>query len=777
MATNWATFPVEMRGGLISNMSLLQQGTNAIGSASILENFEVNKEGGYSKIRGFEKFTTSEVPGDGDVLGVKAISSSTAIAARKIDAAAVTAFQTVTADVNGAISSATALVLDRIRTHNGQAGTNITGSGSSATFDVTRTDTTYSAVVNAAGTGYAIGNTIKILGTALGGTTTTNDLTLTVATIVGVTHTNPAQSGYSGSGSSATFNITRNGGTYTVAISAAGSGFSASETIKVVGTELGGATTANDATITITTVDGSGGITGATIAGTAAANPTGPIATVTAAGTGASLGTIEVGMTVTGSGISGDVEVSAITDQNNITLSSAQSLSDNTTLTFGKLGSTDVNKTGYYYSTGTTWNNTGVSTGSNGGKVVSAEYNLDGNDKIVFVDGVSYPSIYDVSTNVQTNLTASSTNINTDVEGSNRVVIFKNTAFYTKGHTVLFTAPYTIDNFSAADGAGTISLSHDITGIAVFRDQLIIFTTDTISRLTGSSSADFQLSPITEKIGCINGDTVQEIGGDIMYLAPDGLRLLSATDRIGDFALDVASSKIEEDASNFLSGATSYCSTVIRGKSQYRVFAYQSSQTKTAAQGLIATKMSAQGSMGIEWSTTRGIKAGVIDSVYTSNAETVVFANDDGYVYLLNSGNTFDGTTIESVYQSAFMPIDDPQIRKTFYKAIWFIDPEGTIDLEFNVKFDFESITRNNVVQPNKINIVTTGSSVAFFGGIGVNFAASGGASFGSTLEKIYPAHVIGSGDTIALRIADKTTNPPFTLDTCVLEYKRNDRQ
>ena len=33
-----------------------------------------------------------------------------------------------------------------------------------------------------------------------------------------------------------------------------------------------------------------------------------------------------------------------------------------------------------------------------------------------------------------------------------------------------------------------------------------------------------------------------------MYLAPDGLRLLSATDRIGDFALDVASDKIFKDS-------------------------------------------------------------------------------------------------------------------------------------------------------------------------------------------------------------------------------------
>ena len=590
---------------------------------------------------------------------------------------------------------------------------------------------------------------------------------------------NPTQSSYSGSGSSATFNITKTGTTYTVAITAAGSGFTANETLKVVGTLLGGATTANDATITITTVNGSGGVTGATIAGTGLADAVGAIGTISITGTGTDLGTIRVGMHVTGSGIAGSVTVAAVTNQNNITLSSAQSLSDNTTLTFGDLAAADENKTAYYYSTGTDWVFTAVSTNTNGGKVNHAEFNFDGTDKIVFVDGTSYPSIYNISNNTQTNLTAASANINTDVLGAERVVIFKNTAFYTKENKLFFTAPSTVDNFAVADGAGTINLAHDTTGLVVFRDQLIVFTTDTVSRLTGSSSADFLLQPITENIGCIDGDTVQEVGGDIMYLAPDGLRLLSATDRIGDFALDIASDKIKEDASSFLSGVTSYSSIVFREKSQYRIFSYNTSIQSSSAKGLIATKKSSQGAEGIEWSTTKGIKANVIDSVYnlTNAAETVAFSGSDGYAYILNSGSTFDGSNIESIFQSAFMPINDPQIRKTFYKAVLFIDPEGTIDLDFDLKYDFESTTRNDTLQPSTIDITTPSSSlVSFFGG-GTNFAASGGGTFGGILEKVYPVNVIGSGDTVALRITDTTSNPSFTLDTCVLEYKQNDRQ
>ena len=67
------------------------------------------------------------------------------------------------------------------------AGTNISGSGVGATFDVTVTgEGTYSVTVNTAslgGSGYVVGNQIRILGSALGGVDTTNDLIITVATL------------------------------------------------------------------------------------------------------------------------------------------------------------------------------------------------------------------------------------------------------------------------------------------------------------------------------------------------------------------------------------------------------------------------------------------------------------------------------------------------------------------------------------------------------------------------------------------------------------------
>jgi hypothetical protein len=64
-------------------------------------------------------------------------------------------------------------------------GLNVSGSGTSATFDITVGSTGYLASVNTGGTGYVIGNVIRISGSQLGGRDIINDCFLTVDTLFG----------------------------------------------------------------------------------------------------------------------------------------------------------------------------------------------------------------------------------------------------------------------------------------------------------------------------------------------------------------------------------------------------------------------------------------------------------------------------------------------------------------------------------------------------------------------------------------------------------------
>ena len=102
--------------------------------------------------------------------------------------------------------------------------------------------------------------------------------TFTQASVHTEGYTKTPTTTYTGSGTNATFNIGR-GTSYSVAIENAGTGYSASETFTVLGADLGGATPANNATINITSVDGSGTITAVTITGTTGlvTQPTGTI--------------------------------------------------------------------------------------------------------------------------------------------------------------------------------------------------------------------------------------------------------------------------------------------------------------------------------------------------------------------------------------------------------------------------------------------------------------------------------------------------------------------
>lgn len=424
----------------------------------------------------------------------------------------------------------------------------------------------------------------------------------------------------------------------------------------------------------------------------------------------------------------------------------------------------------YWINVGSTWSSLG-SAAALGNKVRSVGFNFDGTKRIMFVDGENIPAIFEDVTDTL----SFPTSYPSDVIGASYVTNFKNTIFVAKGNTVSFSAPYAYDDFSPANGGGVISIGHTVTGLIVFRDQLIIFTRNSISRITGSTYADFQLSPITEDIGCVNGDTIQEVGGDIIFLGPDGLRLLSATDRIGDFGLEIASHPIEKDARDFVNNSTSLASVVIRKKAQYRLFGFTESTSQATSEGLVTTKFSDQGASRLEWAKTKGIKAHVADSRYAGSSEIIVFANEDGYVYKMEFGSSFDGEPIEAVYESPFMPIDDPSTRKTLYKLALYTDIVGTFEVNVTLGFDMYKISNYNTsVTPKTINLQSSSTGVSIYGSPSTVYGTS---TYGSELDKVYNTPVIGSGKTFSFKIEDNSTNPSFSLDTALFEYRTFDRK
>lgn len=427
-----------------------------------------------------------------------------------------------------------------------------------------------------------------------------------------------------------------------------------------------------------------------------------------------------------------------------------------------------TNESEYYINSGSSWASLGAAAFL-GGRVKGVDFNFDGNHKIMFVDGVNSPAVFNDTTNALTFPT-----LPADLTGSQYVAMFKNAIFLSKGANLSFSAPYNELDFTPANGAGVINVGHSITGLIVFRDQLIIFSRNKIQRLVGNSVGDFQLLPIADDIGCLHGETIQEVGGDIMFMAADGLRLLGATERIGDFGLEIASSPISKDALSFINSTQTFSSLVLREKAQYRVFAYSDSVGVNSAKGLVGTKFSDQGAGQINWGTLSGFKVYVADGRYVPGQELTVFANDDGYVYKLETGSSRDGQIIEAIYKSPFMPINDPQIRKTFYKLTLYTETAGTFSVDVNLDFDLYQVANYAGGLANTITLANSSAGVFIYGAPNTLY---GTALYGSQLDNVYNTNIIGSGRTVSLRIEDKSTNPSFSLDTAVFEFRINERK
>ena len=224
-----------------------------------------------------------------------------------------------------------------------------------------------------------------------------------------------------------------------------------------------------------------------------------------------------------------------------------------------------------YLQAGTTGSWTEIDSGrTSAGRYDFTVYNFNNTEKLAFADGVNRASIYDGSSVTDINATGAPS----DPES---IAVFKNHMFFAgmsaNPQEIVFSAPFTETSFSTANGAGSIKVDSAVVKLVTFRDSLFIFCEDQIHQLQGSSIADFVLKPVTRRIGCVDRFSVQELGGDIVYLAPDGLlRTLAGTAKIGDVELGTVSKQIQDRLLLRNISLDRISSVVIRNKSQYRIF-------------------------------------------------------------------------------------------------------------------------------------------------------------------------------------------------------------
>ena len=399
---------------------------------------------------------------------------------------------------------------------------------------------------------------------------------------------------------------------------------------------------------------------------------------------------------------------------------------------------------------------------SNAGKYNFERFNFDGNDKIIFVDGANAPVVFNTSLSA-TDVSASA------VSGSKFVAAYREHMFYAgKSSTpqeVVFSKPFDEDDFTASDGAGSIKVDDTIVGLKVFRDNLFIFCENRIFNLTGSSLSDFAIKPVTRNIGCINGDSIQEFAGDLIFLGPDGLRTVAATARIGDVELGTITRNVQSLFDENIRDASLFDSVVIPDKTQYRIFFTKDGQDDRLTKGVICV-MKGQ---SFEFSEIKGVKPSCTDTFIEAGNVLVLHGDFSGYIHRQEKGNTFDGTTIFGKYRGPDLGFGDAGIRKHMHRVIVNFKPESAIAADLIVRYDNEDPdSARPAVYPLASTALAAQYGTAIYSGSG----AATNSVYGGSSQPLVRQSVEGSGFTVALRVNDNGVTAPYSLKGFQLEYQ-----
>jgi hypothetical protein len=347
-------------------------------------------------------------------------------------------------------------------------------------------------------------------------------------------------------------------------------------------------------------------------------------------------------------------------------------------------------------------------------------------------------------------------------------------AGYGTGNLLALSAPNDDVDFDGTAGALEFNVGDTIVGLESFRDTLVIFCSGSIKRLVGSTSADFKIESVTEDIGCLSGDTIQELAGDLIYLSTTGIRSYAATERIGDIDISLVSRPIQPLLRGIISAGLSennYSSCLVRTKSQYRLFINNPSTSIVDNIGILGRVQDAPTAPKgqFEWATIVGFKPYCSDSSYISSGELVVFGHTtNGYVYRLESGNTFDGVNIFAVYRTPDLTFNDATLRKVFQKIFISTELEGNFSSSVQLLLDKEE---GSIIQPSIIPIAQIGAVTLYGTG------EYGTSTYGAFIFPMFKRNLIGSGFYGAFQFICNDDSAPFRIESFQVTFGQKGRR
>jgi len=391
-----------------------------------------------------------------------------------------------------------------------------------------------------------------------------------------------------------------------------------------------------------------------------------------------------------------------------------------------------------------------------GGKIRAVGFNFYGGSttkRLYFADGINCAAVYFPEYNCISPIATNYRLIDdvvTHVEAHNSRLFMA-----TSGGTFITSVvgePTTIDGLS---GSQEIGLGDEITGFSINNTEtLTIFTRNTTQVLQGTNPTDWKLTPISYNSGAIP-DCVARVD-DVFAVDDRGINQISRTDKLGGFDAATITDDVQSLFISLRPDAT--CATSFRKLNQMRFF--------FGNQFLFVSRVpfSVGGQQAIRYGTMLGAYPMTVVCVSSeenlAGHERVFVGADNGYIYQLDKGTSFDGDSINHFIGLHANHLKSPSLKKRFR----YVDFEIASANAVSMTVSYELAKGKQVLEPRYIT--TEGAASVW------DVALWNEALYDGLAGQFKRVSLVGSAPSINFAINHTSaTDRPFTISGYTLTY------
>lgn len=233
--------------------------------------------------------------------------------------------------------------------------------------------------------------------------------------------------------------------------------------------------------------------------------------------------------------------------------------------------------------------------------------------------------------------------------------------------------------FAAIMGANEIGMGSELTNLVPNgADTLLITTANSIAYLSGTSISDFTLTTLSKETGA-RKDSAAWIG-DVLYQDERGIRSVTASQRYGNFTIGTYTQLVQKELTKKrVAGIDPVEAFAIKTADNYIL----SFNDGSALAVFIGRKAPEPMMLQYPFKPT----CYWVDEI--NGSERIFAGSQEGYVFELEVGPSFDGEPIEAFMQFPFAHQGGPRILKRYHKAAFEIDAPINTRVSVIAQFDY----------------------------------------------------------------------------------------